>query len=39
LLNSTGIALFVILFIVFVFLGFYGARFRRGDLRGLDEWG
>ena len=39
MLSSDGIALFVILFIVFVFLGFYGARFRRGDLRGLNEWG
>ncbi len=30
---------FVLLFIVFVILGFYGSRWRRGDLSKLKEWG
>lgn len=33
------VAVFMILFGVFAFLGFYGGRWRRGDLSKLDEWG
>ncbi len=29
---------FLTFFIIFVFLGFYGARWRRGDLSQLHEW-
>lgn len=33
-----GWALFLALFVVFVALGFYGARWRRGDMSQLHEW-
>ncbi|AOL15490.1 sodium:solute symporter [Sulfolobus sp. A20] len=33
-----SVILFVILFAIFVFLGFYGSRWRRGDLSKLSEW-
>jgi len=33
------ISLFIFLFVVFTFLGFYGARWRKGDLNLLHEWG
>ncbi|QXJ29099.1 Na+/solute symporter [Saccharolobus shibatae B12] len=33
-----SLVLFVILFVVFVYLGFYGSRWRRGDLSKLHEW-
>ena len=33
------VTVFLILFIVFTYLGFYGSRWRRGDLSRLDEWG
>ena len=29
---------FIILFLLFTFLGFYGARWRKGDLSKLHEW-
>lgn len=32
------IASFGVLFAVFVFLGFYGSRWRKGDLNQLSEW-
>lgn len=40
-LNVDGITLatFIILFAIFTFLGFYGAKWRKGDLSRLDEWG
>ncbi len=39
LLDIAGIIAFLVLFIVFVFLGFYGSRWRKGDLNKLSEWG
>ncbi|MEM0373874.1 MAG: sodium:solute symporter [Sulfolobaceae archaeon] len=33
------LTVFVILFAIFTFLGFYGSRWRKGDLNRLDEWG
>ncbi len=39
MIDPISIAMFVALFIVFVFLGFYGARWRKGDLTKLTEWG
>ncbi|MBB5252768.1 sodium:solute symporter family protein [Sulfurisphaera ohwakuensis] len=40
-LNIDGITVvvFLILFALFTFLGFYGAKWRKGDLNKLDEWG
>ena len=38
-IDGVTVATFLILFAVFAFLGFYGARWRRGDLSKLDEWG
>ncbi|AOL17833.1 sodium:solute symporter [Sulfolobus sp. A20] len=34
-----GIITFVVLFVVFAFLGFYGAAWRKGNLDLLHEWG
>ncbi|MHB1830104.1 MAG: sodium:solute symporter family protein [Candidatus Micrarchaeaceae archaeon] len=39
LVSTLGIALFLILFSAFVFLGFYGSRWRKGNLNTLSEWG
>jgi SSS family solute:Na+ symporter len=39
MINNISIAVFVALFIFFVFLGFYGSRWRRGDMKKLKEWG
>ena len=36
--STTIIAVFVAFFAVFVFLGFYGSRWRKGDLSQLHEW-
>lgn len=36
--TTTIISVFLALFAVFVFLGFYGARWRRGDLNQIHEW-
>jgi len=33
-----GWVLFLALFVIFVILGFYGARWRRGDMSQLHEW-
>ncbi|MFP3295335.1 MAG: sodium:solute symporter [Caldisphaera sp.] len=33
-----GWIVFWVLFVVFVFLGFYGSRWRKGDLSQLHEW-
>lgn len=34
-----SLAIFIILFAIFAFLGFYGSKWRKGDLNKLDEWG
>ncbi len=39
LVSIAGIVLFLILFVIFVALGFYGSRWRRGNLGQLAEWG
>ncbi len=39
LVTPIGIAIFIILFIIFSALGFYGSRFRKGNLNSLHEWG
>jgi solute:Na+ symporter, SSS family len=36
--STTVISVFVAFFAVFVFLGFYGSRWRKGDLSHLHEW-
>ncbi len=38
MLATIGIAIFFILFAIFILLGFYGRRWRRGDLTKIDEW-
>ncbi len=38
MLGTPGWITFWTLFVVFVFLGFYGARWRRGNLAQLHEW-
>jgi hypothetical protein len=37
-LDPATIPVFVVFFAVFAFLGFYGSRWRRGDLSQLHEW-
>ncbi|BAB65768.1 sodium:solute symporter family protein [Sulfurisphaera tokodaii] len=37
--DISTLTIFIVLFAIFAFLGFYGARWRRGDLSRLDEWG
>src|SRR5215469_9299656 len=37
--NSTAIAIFVSLFAFVTVIGFFAARWRRGDLNQLQEWG
>ena len=32
------VAVFLVLFAIFAFLGFYGSKWRKGDLSKLDEW-
>lgn len=39
MLGLAGIIAFIALFVVFIFLGFYGAYWRRGNLDLLHEWG
>jgi Na+/proline symporter len=39
MLGLAGIIVFIALFIVFIFLGFYGAFWRKGNLDLLHEWG
>ena len=36
--TSTIVGVFLALFAVFVFLGFYAARWRKGDLNQVQEW-
>ncbi len=38
MLANIGIAVFLILFAIFILLGFYGRRWRKGDLTKIDEW-
>src|SRR5262245_28726194 len=38
-MHWTAIAIFIALFVVVTVLGFVAARWRRGDLDRLDEWG
>ncbi len=38
MLASTGLAVFFILFAIFIILGFYGRRWRKADLTKIDEW-
>jgi SSS family solute:Na+ symporter len=38
-LDVTALAVFLAFFILVTVLGFYAARWRRGDLTQLDEWG
>ncbi|MCY0859552.1 MAG: sodium:solute symporter [Sulfolobaceae archaeon] len=37
-IDITTVIVFIVVFIVFAFLGFYGSRWRRGDLSKLSEW-
>jgi SSS family solute:Na+ symporter len=37
--NTTAIAVFIVLFLFVTVLGFVAARWRRGDLNELSEWG
>jgi len=39
MLNTTALAVFVVLFAFITLLGFFAARWRRGDLDLLHEWG
>jgi solute:Na+ symporter, SSS family len=39
MLNTTALIVFVILFVMITALGFFAARWRRGDLNLLNEWG
>lgn len=39
LLDLLGLSIFLVLFVIFVFLGFYGSRWRKGNLKSLSEWG
>ncbi|MDE1846886.1 MAG: sodium:solute symporter, partial [Candidatus Micrarchaeota archaeon] len=39
LLDTLGLSAFIILFIVFAILGFYGGRFRKGEMKTLAGWG
>src|ERR1700759_4850396 len=38
-MNATAITIFVVLFALVTVLGFVAARWRRGDLNELSEWG
>src|SRR5579863_2108253 len=37
--NATALAVFTVLFVVVTVVGFVAARWRRGDLDQLHEWG
>jgi solute:Na+ symporter, SSS family len=39
MIDWTALAVFVALFALVTVLGFYAARWRRGDLAQLSEWG
>ncbi len=38
MLSLAGIAVFIIVLVIFFFIGFYARRWRRGDLSKIDEW-
>jgi len=38
LIGIAGWITFIVLFVIFTLLGFYGARWRKGDLTNLHEW-
>ncbi|BDC17600.1 sodium:solute symporter [Acidianus sp. HS-5] len=38
-INDVTLVVFLVLFALFAFLGFYGSRWRKGDLSQLHEWG
>ncbi|MBL6853768.1 MAG: sodium:solute symporter, partial [Alphaproteobacteria bacterium] len=38
-MNPTAVTIFVALFLLVTVLGFVAARWRRGDLNQLSEWG
>ncbi|MCL5100831.1 MAG: sodium:solute symporter [Candidatus Marsarchaeota archaeon] len=38
MIDLLSIIVFILLFAIFVFLGFYGSRWRRGNLKQLKEW-
>ncbi len=39
LVSLLGIAIFLVLFVIFVIIGFWGSRWRKGNLNMLSEWG
>jgi SSS family solute:Na+ symporter len=38
-IDTVSVAVFVVLFAIFAFLGFWASRWRKGDLSKIDEWG
>ncbi|MGC8645532.1 MAG: sodium:solute symporter family protein [Thermoplasmata archaeon] len=38
MLAISGIVVWILLLLIFIFLGFYGRRWKKGDLSKLDEW-
>src|SRR5580698_7002958 len=38
-MNTVAVSIFVVLFLLVTVLGFVAARWRRGDLNDLNEWG
>jgi len=38
-IDVVTVAVFILLFAIFAFLGFYGSKWRKGDLSKIDEWG
>ncbi len=39
LLDIFGLVIFLVLFVIFVYIGFYGSRWRKGNLNDLAQWG
>ena len=39
LLDSAGFVVFIVLFAIFVFIGFWGSRWRKASLNTLSQWG
>ncbi|MEM3191556.1 MAG: hypothetical protein QXH07_06590 [Thermoplasmata archaeon] len=38
MINIVSISVFISLFVIFIFLGFYESRWRHSDLSKLKEW-
>ncbi|QKQ99189.1 sodium:solute symporter [Metallosphaera tengchongensis] len=38
-IDAVSLAVFLVLFAIFAFFGFWASRWRRGDLSRIDEWG